>query len=230
METDFRLPAQGMMIPARLCNDKRVPPFNSSVGAERSLPAYQRSTARISSFSPKSEFRRPVRVSARSRNMSACLGVALSRVEDRKGPQEYFNEEVPEGLMAKKAIPRYHVKTGNLPKRGFPVSHSVHSGMEDLKRASRAAAEPHDAARWRPNPAPLPSFVRSPSATMSKGFLIVGIKLVPSNEKFKQTISRSRRFSGISASTHFSDKACESSNTFAANSPFSSPCRFDASI
>ena len=34
----------------------------------------------------------------------------------------------------------------------------------------------------------------SPSASTSKGFLIVGTRVTPSNRKFKQTISRIRRF------------------------------------
>ena len=37
---------------------------------------------------------------------------------------------------------------------------------------------------------------RSPLATMSKGFLIVGTRFTPSRREFKNTISRIRRFSG----------------------------------
>ena len=44
-------------------------------------------------------------------------------------------------------------------------------------------------------------FQTSPSASMSKGFLIVGQRLTPSREKFKQVISRIRRFAELSATT-----------------------------
>ncbi len=56
---------------------------------------------------------------------------------------------------------------------------------------------------------------------MLKGFLVVAYRVTSSRRKFKQTISRIRRFAAKSAVTHFARRFCESSNALTAMSAFS---------
>jgi hypothetical protein len=69
----------------------------------------------------------------------------------------------------------------------------------------------------------------SPSTRISNGFLIAALRVAPSSEKFKQTISSNCRFAETSALTHLSVKVCESSNTFSAAAPCSDRLRSQAS-